>query len=454
MAKTIELVTELPGPKSREVLRRKEQVIVDAKSIYLPIVIDRAHGIVVRDIDGNTFLDWTGGIGCLNVGHTNEAVSAALHAQVDRFLHTDFTMVPYESYVELAERLLAVTPISGPKKAAFFNSGAEAVENAVKLAKLATGRSAVITFERAFHGRTLMAMSLTSKQHPYKAGMGPFAPEIYRAPYPYPYRGDAIDATGPALAELREMFTTHVAPENVAAIIFEPVQGEGGFIVPPKEWVQGLRQIADEHGIVLIADEVQSGYGRTGRMFAVEHFGVEPDIITVAKSIAAGVPISGVLGRAEIVDRAGDSTIGGTYVGSPLGCVAGIAVLDQIEQRDLLARGRAIGERMRSRFDAMQATYPQLGDVRGLGPMLALEFVKDPATKEPAPELATAVAEGAMQRGLMILKAGIHGQCLRVLIALVATDEQIDETLDVFEETLTATLGAAASAAPVAGAAR
>ena len=278
---------------------------MDAKSIYLPIVIDRAHGIVVHDIDGNTFLDWTGGIGCLNVGHTNEAVSAALHAQVDRFLHTDFTMVPYESYVELAERLLAVTPISGPKKAAFFNSGAEAVENAVKLAKLATGRSAVITFERAFHGRTLMAMSLTSKQHPYKAGMGPFAPEIYRAPYPYPYRGDAIDATEAALDELREMFTTHVAPENVAAIIFEPVQGEGGFIVPPAEWVQGLREIADEHGIVLIADEVQSGYGRTGRMFAIEHFGVEPDIITVAKSIAAGVPISGVLGRAEIVDRGG-----------------------------------------------------------------------------------------------------------------------------------------------------
>jgi 4-aminobutyrate aminotransferase/(S)-3-amino-2-methylpropionate transaminase len=454
MAKTIELVTELPGPKSREVLRRKEQVIVDAKSIYLPIVIDRAHGIVVHDIDGNTFLDWTGGIGCLNVGHTNEAVSAALHAQVDRFLHTDFTMVPYESYVELAERLLAVTPISGPKKAAFFNSGAEAVENAVKLAKLATGRSAVITFERAFHGRTLMAMSLTSKQHPYKAGMGPFAPEVYRAPYPYAYRGDAMDVTEAALDELREMFTTHVAPENVAAIIFEPVQGEGGFIVPPKEWVQGLREIADEHGIVLIADEVQSGYGRTGRMFAIEHFGVEPDIITVAKSIAAGVPISGVLGRADIVDRAGDSTIGGTYVGSPLGCVAGIAVLDQIEQRDLLARGRAIGERMRSRFEPMQATYPQLGDVRGLGPMLALEFVKDPTTKEPAPELATAVAEGAMQRGLMILKAGINGQCLRVLIALVATDEQIDETLDVFEETLGATLGAASSPATVAGAAR
>ena len=398
MGKTVESGHGAARSRSRvTVLARKERVIADAKSIYLPIVIDRAHGIVVHDIDGNTFLDWTGGIGCLNVGHTNEAVSAALHAQIDRFLHTDFTMVPYESYVELAERLLAVTPISGPKKAAFFNSGAEAVENAVKLAKLATGRSAVITFERAFHGRTLMAMSLTSKQHPYKAGMGPFAPEVYRAPYPYVYRADAMDATRRrALDELREMFTTHVAAENVAAIIFEPVQGEGGFIVPPAEWVRGLREIADEHGIVLIADEVQSGYGRTGRMFAVEHFGVEPDLITVAKSIAAGVPISGVLGRAEIVDRAGDSTIGGTYVGSPLGCVAGLAVLDEIENRDLLARGRAIGERMRSRFEAMQAMHPQIGDVRGLGPMLALEFVKDPDTREPAPELATAVAEGAL----------------------------------------------------------
>src|SRR4051794_35066532 len=363
MGNTINLVTELPGPRSREVLARKERVIADAKSIYLPIVVDRAHGIVVHDIDGNTFLDWTGGIGCLNVGHTNEAVSAALHAQVDRFLHTDFTMVPYESYVELAERLLAVTPISGPKKAAFFNSGAEAVENAVKLAKLATGRSAVITFERAFHGRTLMAMSLTSKQHPYKAGMGPFAPEVYRAPYPYAYRGDAMDVTEAALDELREMFTTHVAPENVAAIIFEPVQGEGGFIVPPKEWVEGLREIADEHGIVLIADEVQSGYGRTGRMFAIEHFGVEPDLITVAKSIAAGVPISGVLGRAQMVDAAPDSSIGGTYVGSPLGCVAGLAVLREIDERRLLERGAAIGERIRPRFEQLQARHAAIGDV-------------------------------------------------------------------------------------------
>jgi 4-aminobutyrate aminotransferase / (S)-3-amino-2-methylpropionate transaminase / 5-aminovalerate transaminase len=447
MGKTIDLRTELPGPRSKQILARKERVIADAKSIYLPIAIDHAHGIAVTDVDGNTFLDWTGGIGCLNVGHTNAAVTAALHAQVDRFLHTDFTMIPYESYVELAERLLARTPISGPTKAAFFNSGAEAVENSIKFAKMATGRSAVIAFERAFHGRTHMAMSLTSKQHPYKAGLGPFAPEVYRAPYPYPYRDTSPDPAAAALDRLRDMFTTHIAPEQVAAIIFEPVQGEGGFVVPPAEWVRGLRQIADEHGIVLIADEVQSGYGRTGKMFAVEHFGVEPDLITVAKSIAAGVPISGVIGRASVMDAAGDSTIGGTYVGSPLGCVAGIAVLDEIESRDLLARGTAIGERMRGRFQELQLRHPQLGDVRGLGPMLAAEFVTDPVSKQPSPELATAVAEAAMRRGLLILKAGIHGNVLRVLVSLVADDDQIEESLEVFDAAVGEALGVPAPVA-------
>ncbi len=447
MAPTIDLRTELPGPRSTEILARKQRVIADAKSIYLPIVIDHAHGVAVTDVDGNTFLDWTGGIGCLNVGHTNEAVSAALHAQVDRFLHTDFTMVPYESYIELAERLLAKTPIAGPKKAAFFNSGAEAVENAIKIAKLATGRPAVICFDRAFHGRTLMAMSLTSKQHPYKAGLGPFAPEVYRAPYPFPYRDESADPAAAALAALRGMFSTHVAAEQVAAIIFEPVQGEGGFVVPPAEWVRGLREIADAHGIVLIADEVQSGYGRTGKMFGIEHFGVEPDLITVAKSIAAGVPISGVIGRAAVMDAAGDSTIGGTYVGSPLGCVAGIAVLDEIERRDLLARGTAIGERMRSRFQALQLRHPRLGDVRGLGPMLAAEFVGDPISKAPASDLATSVAEAAMRRGLLILKAGMHGNCLRVLVSLVATDEQVEESLDVFDAAVDEALGVPLAAA-------
>jgi 4-aminobutyrate aminotransferase / (S)-3-amino-2-methylpropionate transaminase / 5-aminovalerate transaminase len=447
MARTVDLRTELPGPKSREILARKQRVVAEAKSLLAPFVIDHGHGCVITDVDGNTFLDWSGGIGCLNVGHTNAAVSEALHTQIDRFLHTDFTVVPYEAYVELAERLVAVTPISGAKKAAFFNSGAEAVENAVKIARHATGRSAVIAFEGAFHGRTLMAMSLTSKQHPYKAGMGPFAPEVYRAPFPNPYRWEGDDPAGEALAALRRMLVTHVAAEDVAAIVFEPVQGEGGFVVPPAEWVRGLRELADEYGIVLVADEVQSGFGRTGKLFAVEHFGVEPDLITIAKSLGAGVPISGVLGRAEIMDAAPDSSIGGTFVGSPLGCVAGVAVLDEIANRDLLGRGVEIGDRIRSRFDEWAARFDNIGDVRGLGPMLAIEFVTDRVSKTPAPDIAAAVHEYAVQSGLLLLKAGIHGNCVRVLVALVATDEQISEALDIFAAAVEQAVGAPRMAA-------
>jgi 4-aminobutyrate aminotransferase/(S)-3-amino-2-methylpropionate transaminase len=446
VARTIDLRTEVPGPKSRAILERKTRVVANFKDVHMPVVIDHGHGCTVTDVDGNTFLDWSGGIGCLNVGHTNAAVSAALHAQVDRFLHTDFTIVPYEAYITLAERLLARTPISGPTKAAFFNSGAEAVENAVKVAKLATGREAVIAFDNAFHGRTLMAMSLTSKPHPYKAGMGPFAPEVYRAPYPYPYRWQGDDPAGEALADLRRMLITHVPPENVAAIIFEPVQGEGGFVVPPAEFVGGLRDLASEYGIVLIADEVQTGFGRTGKLFAVEHFGIEPDLICVAKSIAAGVPMSGVLGRAELMDAPHDSAIGGTYVGSPLGCVAAMAVLDEIEQRDLLGRGQAIGERIRSRFEQFADRHDQIGEVRGLGPMLAIEFVSDPLAKTPAPEIATAVFQHAAQNGLILLKAGLYGNCVRVLVSLVATDEQVDEALEILEAAVDQ-----ACAAPVAG---
>ncbi len=442
MPKTVDLRTEIPGPKSRAIIARKERVVADAKSLLAPFVIASGHGCVVTDVDGNTFLDWSGGIGCLNVGHTNAAVSEALHGQIDRFLHTDFTVVPYEPYVELAERLLAKSPISGPNKVAFFNSGAEAVENAVKVARHATGRSAVIAFEGAFHGRTLMAMSLTSKQHPYKAGMGPFAPEVYRAPFPNPYRWEGDDPAGEALAALRGMLVTHVAAEDVAAIVFEPVQGEGGFVVPPAEWVRGLRDLASEYGIVLIADEVQSGYGRTGKLFAIEHFGVEPDLITVAKSMAAGVPMSGVFGRAELMDAAPDSSIGGTFVGSPLGCVAGLAVLDEIEGRDLLRRGTEIGERIRARFDEWAARFENVGDVRGLGPMLALEFVTDRASKTPAADIATAVHENAVQSGLLLLKAGVYGNCVRVLVSLVATDDEIAEALDIFEGAIEQAVGA------------
>jgi len=438
MAPTIDLRTELPGPRSTEILARKQRVIADAKSIYLPIVIDHAHGVAVTDVDGNTFLDWTGGIGCLNVGHTNEAVSAALHAQVDRFLHTDFTMVPYESYIELAERLLARTPIDGPKKAAFFNSGAEAVENAIKIAKLATGRPAVICFDRAFHGRTLMAMSLTSKQHPYKAGLGPFAPEVYRAPYPYPYRDESADPAAAALAGLRGMFNTHVAAEQVAAIIFEPVQGEGGFVVPPVAWVRGLREIADAHGIVLIADEVQSGFGRTGKMWAIEHEEVDADLVTVGKSLGAGLPISGVVGRAEILDSAPPGSIGGTYGGNPLACAAALAVFDIFEKEKLVEAAGRIGQRVQARFDALRDQLDLVGDSRGRGAMRAVELVEDQSSRRPLPAATVrAILDDCIERGLVVIKAGIHDNVIRTLMPLTIPDADLDRGLVILSEVLT-----------------
>jgi len=436
MGMTVELPTEIPGPNSRAIVARKERVVAAAKSLVAPVVIDRGAGCTVTDVDGNTFLDWSGGIGCLNVGHTNPRVSAALHAQVDRFLHTDFTILPYESYVELAERLLERTPISGPKKAAFFNSGAEAVENAVKIARHATGRQAVIAFDGAFHGRTLMAMSLTSKQHPYKAGMGPFAPEVYRAPFPNPYRWPGSDPAGEALDALRRMLTTHVAAENVAAIVFEPVQGEGGFIPATPEFVRGLREICDEHGIVLVCDEVQSGFARTGRFFAIEHYEVEPDLITVAKSIAMGLPLSGVLGKAPIMDAPVDGGVGGTYVGNPVAQAAALAVLDVIEEERLVERSAAIGETMRARMESWAAARPRIGDVRGLGAMLALELVDEDGG--PDPELASRVVAEALGRGLLLLKAGVQGQCIRVLVPLVISDAELDEAMRVWESALEA----------------
>jgi 4-aminobutyrate aminotransferase/(S)-3-amino-2-methylpropionate transaminase len=435
--RAIRLQTEIPGPRSREVLARKERVVADPLSVYLPIVADSGQGATVTDIDGNTFVDFTGGVGCLNVGHAHPRVVEAVQEQAARFLHTDFTIVPYEVYVTLAERLLALSPFTGPAKAAFFNAGTEAVENAVKFARAYTKRPAVIAFEGGFHGRTMLSLTLTSKTHPYKAGFGPFAPEVYRIPYPNAYRGiSAADALG----ALERTFATQVAAETVAAIMFEPVQGEAGFIVPPQEFVQGLREICDREGIVFVADEVQSGYGRTGRMFAIEHFGVEPDLITVAKSIAAGLPLSGVLGKAAIMDAPGDNAVGGTYVGNPVAQAAALAVLDVIEDEGLLERAVRVGETVRGRMTAWQQRFAEIGDVRGLGAMLALELVRDPGTKEPAPELATRIAEEAARRGVLLLKAGVSGNCIRVLCPLVITDSELEEGLGAWEESVEAVL--------------
>jgi 4-aminobutyrate aminotransferase/(S)-3-amino-2-methylpropionate transaminase len=436
---SIVLRTEIPGPRSRELTARKDATIARAKALWMPMWIDHGRGALLHDVDGNAFIDFAGGIGCLNVGHAHPRVVEAVREASTRFLHTDFTIVPYESYVALAERLLPLVPISGPKRAAFFNSGAEAVENAVKIAKAATGRPAVIAYEAAFHGRTHMAMSLTSKVHPYKAGFGPFAPEVYRVQFPNAYQLGP-DCAELALADLRRALKTRVAPEAVAAVIIEPVQGEGGFVPANADYLRGLREICDEHGIVLIADEVQSGFGRTGRMFAMEHFGVEPDLVTVAKSIAGGMPISGVLGRATIMDAPDDSTIGGTFVGNPIGCAAGLAVLDVIADEGLLARGTEIGDRLRSAYEDLQARTPAIGDVRGLGPMLGIEFVREDGT--PDADLATRIVAESLSRGLILLKAGVNGNVIRTLVPLVIADEQLDEAIDVFGAAVTAATAA------------
>ena len=410
----------MPGPRSREILARKERVIAEPLSIYLPLVIAEASGATLTDVDGNTFVDFAGGVGCMNVGHSHPRVVEAIREQAERFTHTDFTIVPYENYVALAERLVELAPISGELRAGFFNAGAEAVENAVKFARAHTGRPAVIAFEGAFHGRTLLALSLTSKTRPYKAGLGPFAPETYRVPF------DDLDA-------LEWAFKTRVAAEDVAAIVFEPVQGESGFIVPSQAFVAGLRRICDEHGIVLVADEVQTGFCRTGRVFAMEHFGVEPDLMTIAKSVAAGLPLSGVIGRAEIMDAPGDSAVGGTYVGNPVAIAAAHAVLDVIAEERLAERAEAIGETLRARMDTWRERFDEVADVRGLGAMLAIAMVRD---GKPDADLATAVAEGAARRGLLLLKAGIHSNCIRVLVPLVISDAELDEALGVWEEAL------------------
>jgi 4-aminobutyrate aminotransferase/(S)-3-amino-2-methylpropionate transaminase len=434
--RTIVLQTEVPGPRSREVLDRLATAVASPLAITFPLVAATARGATITDLDGNTFLDFAGGVGCLNVGHSHPHVVQAAQEQLEHFSHTDFTVVPYENYATLSERLLARVPIRGPLKAAFFNAGSEAVENAVKFARAFTGRHAVIGFEGAFHGRTYLSLALTSRTNPYKQGLGPFAPEVYRVPFPNAFRGPTA---GEALAALRRAFSTLVAAEDVAAIVFEPVQGEGGFIPASREFVEGLREICDEHGIVLVCDEVQSGFGRTGRFFAIEHFGVEPDLVTVAKSIAMGLPLSGVLGRAEIMDAPLPGGVGGTYVGNPVAIAAALAVLDVIDEEGLVERSAAIGEMMRSRLESWQARWPQIGDVRGLGGMLAVELVQDEA-KVPATDLASRVVGEALARGLLLLKAGVAGNCIRVLVPLVISDTELEEALDVWEAALEAAL--------------
>jgi len=431
MTKFISLKTSLPGPKSQEIAKRREKYIAKPMGSSLsPCYIAHGEGALVTDVDGNQFIDLTGGWGCLAVGHTHKKVVAAIKDQAEKYLHTDFTAIPYEPLVELAEKLVKLAPGDTPKSAAFFNSGAEAIENAVKIARAYTGRPAIIVFENAFHGRTLLTMTMTHKAMPYKYKFGPFASDVYRLPFPTPYH-PTIKVT-----DFEKILVNTVNPESVAAIVIEPIQGEGGFNVPQEGFLEYLRKLTKKYGMLLITDEIQSGIGRTGKFFAIENWDIEPDITCLAKSLAAGLPLSAVIAKKELTDSLPGGSIGGTYVGNPIACRAALEVIKIIEEEKLLDRALKIGEKLKKRFLKMKDKYSIVGDVHGIGAMMAIELVKDRETKEPATQETAQIVQECLKNGVFVPTAGINKNILRMLVSLEITDEQLDEALDVLEKAM------------------
>jgi 4-aminobutyrate aminotransferase / (S)-3-amino-2-methylpropionate transaminase / 5-aminovalerate transaminase len=395
------------------------------------LVVDRAEGARIGDVDGREYIDFAGGLGCQNAGHGLPAAVAAIHEQVDRYLHQCFMVGLYEPYVEVCRRLAELSPCSGEEqKSILVNSGAEAIENAVKIARVATGRPAVVVFDRAFHGRTLLAMTMTSKVVPYKRGFGPFAPEVYRAPAPYPYRGITSDD---AIHGLDSLFKGDVDPQSVACVVLEPVQGEGGFIPMPEEFPRRLKEVCEAHGILYVDDEVQSGVGRTGPVWAIERYGVEPDLLVSGKSLGGGLPLAGVTGRAEIVDAVPAGGLGGTFGGNPVACAAALAVLHEVSTESFRVRAEEIGERLRTNLEDIAARVDAIGEVRGLGPMVAVELVQSRQTKEPAAALASGTTAAARELGLVLLSCGLYGNVIRILVPLVISDEDLEQGLDLLE---------------------
>jgi 4-aminobutyrate aminotransferase/(S)-3-amino-2-methylpropionate transaminase len=439
--KSILLKTPLPGPASRALLDRRNHAVPRGISHTFPIFVSHAEGAILEDVDGNRFIDLAGGIGCLNAGHRPQAVIDAIHRQAGRYLHTCFMVTPYEPYVRLAEALNQLAPGPGPKKTALFSSGAEAVENGVKIARAYAGRPATVCFEHAFHGRTLLSLSLTSKTHPYKAGFEPFPGEVYRIPYascyrcPYSLRYPECHAH--CAHVLEDAFRTLTAAESVAAVIVEPVLGEGGFYVPPIEFFTVLQQICRKHGILIIADEVQTGFARTGYMFACEHFGLEPDLLLTAKTLGGGLPLAAVTGAAEIMDHTIPGSLGGTFGGNPLACEAALATLETIEDRQLCNRANVLGERFQQHALKWQRQCSFIGDVRGLGAMQAIEFVRDRESRAPSPEFAKQVAQYCFQHGVIVLTAGTHSSILRLLMPLIISDDEFEEALQILHAGLT-----------------
>lgn len=420
-------------PTNADLARRRVTAIPRGVGNSLQVYAERAANAELWDVEGRRYIDFASGIAVLNTGHLHPRVQAAIAAQLARLSHACFQVTPYENYVALAERLNELVPGSGPRKTLFLTTGAEAVENAIKIARHHTRRSAVIAFAGGFHGRTLACMSLTGKVQPYKAGFGPMLPEIFHAPFPSDYHGVS---TSMALAALEQLFKTDVDPERVAAMVVEPVQGEGGFYIAPAEFLRGLRALCDRHGIVLIVDEIQTGFARTGRLFAIEHAGVEPDLVTLAKSLAGGVPLAAVVGKSEVMDSPPAGGLGGTYAGSPLGCAAGLAVLEVIETEQLCARAERIGVAVLARLRDLQSRWPCIGEVRGLGAMVAMELVKDRRPEAPDAELTKALVQAAGRRGLVLLSCGVYSNVIRFLMPLTIPDAVLAEGLAILEAAL------------------
>jgi 4-aminobutyrate aminotransferase/(S)-3-amino-2-methylpropionate transaminase len=435
----VKLVTSIPGPKSIEILEERKKYVADGVSVSTGIAIAEAKGALIKDVDGNVFLDFAAGIGVQNVGHCDPEIVEEIKKQTELFIHPSYNVVTYESYGALAKKLTEITVGDYEKKVMFANSGAEAVENAIKIARTYTKKTGVLSATGSFHGRTNMTMSITSKYKPYKNGFGPFAPETYKFDFPYSYRAplgvSEEEYADECINRLKTMLKTTLSPDMIACLIIEPLQGEGGFVVPSAKYMRELQKVCNENNIVFIVDEIQAGFARTGKMFAHEHYGIEPDIITMSKSIAAGVPLSAVVAKKEIMDSACVGGIGGTYSGSPLGCVAALKVIEKIEKENLCEKSLKLGGYIMERLNEMKEKYTVIGDVRGLGAMVGLEFVKDRSTKEPAADLVKSIIKKCYENGVIFLNAGILGNVIRFL-PLVMTDEQVKYGIDVLEESI------------------
>ena len=442
MPKVPNIVTPIPGPKSQELINQRNEYVPAGVYLVQPVTIAKSHGAIMEDVDGNTLIDFTSGIGVTSLGHCQDEIVATISEQAGKLIHSCIHVANYKPYIDLAKKLTEITPGNFKKRALMLNSGSEAVENAVKIVRQATKRPNIISFENSFHGRTYMAMTLTGKVDPYKIGLGPFVPGVYFTPFPYSYRcpwgtTDKEECGKAAIAHIEHsIFKTQVEPDTVGAVIVETVQGEGGFIDPPKNFYPMLKELCDDHDIKLIVDEVQTGFGRTGKMFAIEHYGIVPDVITMAKALANGLPLSAVVASEELMGNIYPGSLGGTYGGNPIACATALKVIEIMEREKIPQKAAKMGVKLRKRLDEFQEKYPKIGEVRGLGPMLAMEFVKDPKTKEPDAETSSAIMKDALKHGLMTLKAGLYNNAIRLHPPLTIEDELLETGLGILEASI------------------